>query len=237
MKTQIQTPPTREDIRASACERDQTLHEEVANAVTHGIGAVLAVACLTVAVTFASIRHDVWSIVSVSIYGASMFILYSCSTLYHAIPTPRIKQVLNIFDHSAIYLLIAGSYTPFCLVGIRPYSPGWAWSIFGVVWAIAVFGIVFQCLFVSKYPVFSTMTYLLMGWMVLIAVYPLWKAMGSTAVMWIAAGGVVYSLGVVFYAMKHVKYMHAVWHLFVLGGTLMHYGVVLYYIALGMGRH
>lgn len=237
MKTETQTSPPPENTFATASERDQTLHEEVANAVTHGIGAVLAVACLTVAVTFASLRHDIWSIVSVSIYGASMFILYLCSTLYHAIPTARIKEMLNIFDHAAIYLLIAGSYTPFCLVGIRPYSPGWAWSIFSVVWAIAVFGIAFQCLFVSKYPVFSTMTYLLMGWMVLIAVYPLWKAMGATAVMWIAAGGVIYSLGVVFYAMKHVKYMHAVWHLFVLGGTLVHYGVVLYYIALGMGHH
>ncbi len=217
--------------------RDQTIAEEVANAVTHGIGAFFAIACLSVAVTFASIRHDVWSIVSVSIYGASMFILYLCSTLYHAIKTPRAKEILNIFDHSAIYLLIAGSYTPFCLVGIRPYSPAWAWSILGVVWTIAIFGIAFQCLFVSKYPVFSTATYLLMGWMVLVAVYPLWKAMGTTAVLWIAAGGIIYSLGVVFYAMKHVRYMHAVWHLFVLSGTLVHYGVVLYYVALGLGKN
>lgn len=217
--------------------RDQTSREEVANAVTHGIGAILSLACLSVAVTFAAIRNDVWSIVSVSIYGMSMFILYLCSTLYHAIRTPRVKEILNIFDHSAIYLLIAGSYTPFCLGGIRPYSPGWAWSIFGVVWAIAIFGIAFQCLFVNKYPIFSTATYLVMGWMVLVAIYPLWMAMGATAVLWIAAGGIIYSLGVVFYAMRNVKYMHAVWHLFVLGGTLAHYGVVLYYVALGLGKH
>ena len=223
-------------VNIPASERDQTLREEVANAVTHGVGALLSIACLCVAVSFASIRKDVWSIVSLSIYGASMFILYLCSTLYHAIPTPRHKAILNIFDHAAIYLLIAGSYTPFCLSAIRHYSPAWAWSIFGVVWAIALFGIVFQILYVSRYPRFSTATYLLMGWIVLIAVYPLWKAMGSTAVAWIAAGGVLYSLGVVFYAMKHVRYMHAVWHLFVLGATLVHYGVILYYIALGNGR-
>lgn len=229
----MQTPEDTVHVRT---ERDQTVGEEIANAITHGIGALLAIACLSVAVTFAAIRHDVWSVVSVSIYGASMFILYFCSTLYHAVMTPRIKAILNIFDHSAIYLLIAGSYTPFCLAGIRNYSPGWAWSIFGVVWAIAIFGIAFQCLYVNQYPLFSTMTYLLMGWIVLVAIYPLWKAMGSTAVLWIAAGGVVYSLGVIFYSMKHVKYMHAVWHLFVLAGTLAHYGVILYYIALGLGK-
>lgn len=229
-------PHTNPTAGCSPSERDQTIREEVANAVTHGFGALLSIACLCVAVSFAAVRRDVWSIVSLSIYGASMFILYLSSTLYHAIPMPRHKAIFNIFDHAAIYLLIAGSYTPFCLVGIRPYSPGWAWSIFGVVWAIAVFGIAFQCLFASKYPIFSTMTYLLMGWMVLVAIYPLWKAMGTTAVVWIAAGGVLYSLGVVFYAMKRVRYMHAVWHLFVLGGTLVHYGAILYYIALGLGR-
>jgi hemolysin III len=214
-------------------DRDQTPGEEVANAVTHGIGAVLSLACLAVAVTFAAIYSDAWSIVSVSIYGASMFLLYLCSTLYHAITHPKAKAFFNILDHSTIYLLIAGSYTPFCLAGIRHYSPGWAWAIFGIVWGIAIFGIVFQCLFINKYPIFSTATYLVMGWVVIIAVYPLWKSMGTNAVIGIAAGGIFYTIGVIFYAMKHIKYMHAIWHLFVLGGTLAQYGVVLYYIALG----
>lgn len=214
-------------------ERNQTLPEEVANAVTHGIGALLSIACLCVAVSFASIRRDVWSIVSLSIYGSSMFILYLCSTLYHAVTSPRGKAILNIFDHASIYLLIAGSYTPFCLSAIRLYSPGWAWSIFGVVWGIAILGIVFQSIFIGKYPRFSTLTYLLMGWIILIAIYPLWKAMGTVAVLWIAAGGIFYSLGVIFYVMKHIRYMHAIWHLFVLGGTLAHYAVILYFIALG----
>jgi len=216
-------------------ERKQTTGEEVANAVTHGLGAVLAIACLVVGVIFSAIRHDVWSIVSISIFGASMFILYLSSTLYHAIPIPRVKAVMNMLDHASIYLLIAGSYTPFCLVGIRPYSLGWAWSILGVVWAIGILGILFQCFFINRHPIFSTATYLFMGWIVLLAVYPLRAAMGTTAVVWIAVGGLLYSLGVVFYAMKHVRYMHAVWHLFVLGGTLVHYGVMLYFLVLGNG--
>ena len=214
--------------------RNQSIGEEIANSITHGIGAALSTACLVVAVAFAALKYNAWTIVSVSIYGCTMLILYLCSTLYHAAQTPKTKEILNIFDHSAIYLLIAGSYTPFCLAsaGIRLYSPGWAWAIFGTVWGLAVFGIVFQCIFINKYQFFSTLTYLLMGWIVAIAVYPLWKAMGTAAVLWIAAGGIVYSLGVIFYAMKHVKYMHMIWHLFVLGGTFVHYGVILYYIVL-----
>jgi hemolysin III len=209
-------------------DRNQTAGEEVANAVTHGVGAVLSIVCLCVAVVFAALRRDVWSVVSVSIYGACMFVLYLSSTLYHALVPRRAKAVFNVFDHAAIYLLIAGSYTPFCLVGIRPYSPGWAWSIFGVVWGFAVLGIIFQSLFVNRFQMLSNATYLAMGWIVLIAVYPLWKAMGTASVLWIAAGGIAYSLGVIFYAMKRVKYMHAVWHFFVLAGTLIHYGVVLW---------
>ncbi len=212
--------------------REQTQGEEIANAVTHGIGAVLSVACLAVAVVFASLQRDVWSIVGVSIFGMSMFLLYLCSTLYHAVMSPRAKAVLNVLDHSAIYLLIAGSYTPFCLAGIRPTSPGWAWSIFGTVWAIAILGIIFQCLFINRFQFFSTFTYLFMGWLVVVAVYPLYKAMGAAAVAWIGAGGVIYSLGVIFYVLKHIPYMHAIWHLFVLGGTFIHYWVVLRWIVL-----
>ena len=220
----------------TAEERDQTAHEEVANAITHGIGAVLSIACLCIAVVFAALRRDVWSVVSVSIYGVCMFILYLCSTLYHAVMSPRAKKVLNVFDHAAIYLLIAGSYTPICLAGMRHECPGWAWSIFGVVWLFAIVGIVFQSLFVNKYQMLSNATYLAMGWIALIAIYPLWKAMGTAAVLWIAAGGIAYSLGVIFYVMKRTKYMHAIWHLFVLAGTLIHYGVVLYYIVFGNGK-
>ncbi len=215
-------------------ERPQTLGEEIANAISHGIGALLAVACLVVGVVFASLEphRDVWNIVSVAVYGATMVLLYTFSTLYHALNRPKTKAVLNYFDHCSIYLLIAGSYTPFCLGAIRHFSPAWAWSIFGVEWTLAILGIVFQCLFINRFAALSNLTYLAMGWVVLAAVYPLWKAMGAMPVMWIAVGGILYSLGVVFYAMKRTKWMHFVWHLFVLAGTLVQYFVVLFCIVL-----
>ena len=215
-------------------ERPQTIGEEIANAVSHGVGAVLAVACLVVAVVFSSIRpyHDVWNIVSVSVYGATMVLLYLFSTLYHALNRPKTKAVLNYFDHCSIYLLIAGSYTPFCLSAIREYSPGWAWAIFGVEWGLAILGMVFQCLFINRFATLSNLTYLAMGWVVLVAVYPLWRAMGLVPVLWVAFGGLLYSLGVAFYAAKKTKWMHFVWHLFVLAGTLVQYFVVLFCIVL-----
>ena len=227
--------PVHSSVYVPECaERPQTLGEEIANAVTHGIGAILAVACLVVGVVFASVRpwHDVWNIVSVSIYGATMVLLYLFSTLYHALNRPKTKAVFNYFDHCSIYLLIAGSYTPFCLSAIRVYSPAWGWSIFGVEWALAAVGIVFQCLFINRYVALSNLTYLAMGWVVLMAVYPLWKAMGAVPVFWVGVGGLLYSLGVVFYAMKNTKWMHVVWHLFVLAGTLVQYFVILFCIVL-----
>ena len=227
--------PVHSSVYVPECaERPQTLGEEIANAVTHGIGAILAVACLVVGVVFASVRpwHDVWNIVSVSIYGATMVLLYLFSTLYHALNRPKTKAVFNYFDHCSIYLLIAGSYTPFCLSAIRVYSPAWGWSIFGVEWALAAVGIVFQCLFINRYVALSNLTYLAMGWVVLVAVYPLWKAMGAVPVFWVGVGGLLYCLGVVFYAMKNTKWMHVVWHLFVLAGTLVQYFVILFCIVL-----
>lgn len=211
----------------------QSVGEEIANAVTHGIGALLAMACLVVGVVFASIHpyHNVWNIVSVSIYGATMFLLYLFSTLYHAVVPPRAKRILNYFDHSMIYLLIAGTYTPFCLSAIRTVSPGWGWSIFGVEWGLAAMGIVFQCLCLNKWKVLSNATYLAMGWILVIAIYPVWKAIGGWALLWTAVGGVLYSVGVLFFMMKR-RYMHSVWHLWVLAGTLVHYFVVLFFIVL-----
>jgi hemolysin III len=215
-------------------ERPQTLGEEIANAVSHGVGALLAVACLAVGVVFASLEpyRDVWNIVSVAVYGTTMVLLYLFSTLYHALNRPKTKAVLNYFDHASIYLLIAGSYTPFCLGAIRHFSPAWAWSIFGIEWGFAILGIAFQCFFINRFVALSNLTYLVMGWVVLAAVYPLWKAMGAMPVFWIAVGGVLYSLGVVFYVMKRTKWMHFVWHLFVLAGTLVQYFVVLFCIVL-----
>ncbi len=210
--------------------------EEIANAVTHGVGAFLALACFVVAVAFAAARGDVWRIVSVSIYGLMMFTLYLSSTLYHAAHTPRVKGALNLVDHSTIYLMIAGCYTPFCLVPLRQYSPAWGWGILGAIWLLAILGVVFQCCFINRFQMLSTLTYVLMGWLVVIAVVPLWRAMGTPAVLWILAGGVAYTLGVVFYAWKSLKYGHAVWHLFVLGGTMVHFFTILFYVVLPEDR-
>lgn len=211
-------------------ERDQTIGEEIFNAISHGIGALLAVACLVVGVVHAAWNHDVWNVVGISIYGATMFLLYLFSCLYHAIVPPRAKAVLNYIDHCAIYLLIAGSYTPICLGGIRLYSPAWAWSIFGVEWGLALAGIVFQCLCINRYQILSNATYLVMGWVVLVAIYPFYKAVGFWPLFWIAAGGIFYTAGVAFYMMKTRKFAHAVWHLFVLAGTLVQYFAILFYI-------
>lgn len=206
--------------------------EEIANAVTHGIGALLGVAGLVIAVVVAALHGSAWRIVSASVYGTMMVIMYLCSTLYHAISHPRAKAVFNILDHGSIYLMIAGCYTPFTLVPLRQYSSGWGWSIFGAVWLLAILGIVFQSCFIHRYALLSTVTYVLMGWIVLIAVYPLWKAMGGRAVLWIALGGASYTLGVLFYVWKSQKFAHAVWHLFVLGGTLIHFFAILHYVVM-----
>ena len=215
-------------------ERDQTLGEEIFNAISHGIGALLAIACLVVAVVFScfSPHGRVWNIVGTSIYGSTMILLYLFSCLYHAVSQPRAKAVLNYFDHCSIYLLIAGSYTLVCLGGIRPWHPGWAWSIFGVEWLLAILGIVFQCLFINRYRILSNATYLAMGWMMLVALYPIYDAMGPAPLLWIAFGGLFFSVGVYFYMRKEKKFMHAIWHLFVLAGTLVQYFTFLHYIVL-----
>jgi hemolysin III len=237
--------------RGLNARREQTMGEEIANTVTHGLGAVLSLGCFGVAVAFAAIRGDAWRIVSASIYGFMMFLMYLSSTMYHAAVWKKGKEILNIIDHGAIYLMIAGSYTPFCLVALRQHSPAWGWSIFGVIWGLAVIGIFFQAFsmqrvnaFVASNPdaplpafarrirMLSTLTYVLMGWVCVIAVYPLWKAMGTMGVLGIAAGGLLYTFGVAFYVLKHLKYTHAVWHLFVLGGSMVHFFTILFFVML-----
>ena len=232
-------------------ERRQTMGEEIANAITHGVGAVLSLGCFGVAIAFAALRGDAWRIVSASIYGFMMFLMYLSSTMYHAAVWRRGKEILNIIDHNAIYLMIAGSYTPFCLVALRQHSPAWGWSIFGVIWGLALVGIVFQSVFIQRVNAFtasnpkaplplfarrfrmlSTLMYVLMGWTCVIAAYPLWQAMGTLGILGLAAGGLLYTVGVLFYVLKHLKYTHMVWHLFVLGGTLVHFFTILFFVML-----
>jgi hemolysin III len=201
-----------------------TLGEEIANSITHGIGAGLSIAGLTVLVVLAALQGDVWRVVSFSIYGSTLVLLYLASTLYHSFQSPRVKRVFQIFDHSAIYLLIAGTYTPFLLVSLR--GP-WGWSLFAVVWGIALLGIAFKALFIHRFHVVSTLGYILMGWLGVVAIRQMLEAVPPAGLIWLAAGGVLYTIGVIFLAIRRIPYNHTIWHFFVLGGSLCHYFAVL----------
>jgi hemolysin III len=198
--------------------------EEIANTITHGIGLALSVAGFVVLLVLAVLRGGAVQIVSCVIYGTTLITLYTASTLYHGVAAPRLKRRLRIFDHSAIFLLIAGTYTPFLLVNLRG---AWGWSLFGVVWGLAMAGIVFKFWFVERFGFLSTCVYLLMGWLVVVATKPVITHVPVTGLIWLAAGGVCYSAGVFFYASKHIPYSHVIWHIFVLAGSTCHYFAVL----------
>ncbi|MBI5155312.1 hemolysin III family protein [Candidatus Poribacteria bacterium] len=203
--------------------------EELANAATHGAGAVLSVAGLVTLIVLAVAAGDPWRIVSFSIYGASLVVMYLASTLYHSFRHPKVKRVFRVLDHASIYLLIAGSYTPFTLVAMRG---GWGWSLFGIVWGLALAGIVLKIFFTGRFRGISAGVYLGMGWLVMIAIKPLLEAIPMTAFVWLAIGGAAYSLGVVFYLWRRLPYHHAVWHVFVLAGSICQFIAVV----LAMGR-
>ena len=198
--------------------------EEIANAITHGIGLLLSIAGFVVLLVLAALRGTAWHIVACSIYGATLICLYTASTLYHAVISPRVKRALRIFDHSAIYLLIAGTYTPFLLVSLR--GP-WGWSLFGVIWGLALVGVLFKFWFVERFAILSTVVYIAMGWLVVIAAKPVITHLPLTAIIWLLAGGLAYTGGVIFFAAKRIPYSHAIWHLFVLAGSICHYFAVL----------
>jgi hemolysin III len=198
--------------------------EEVANTITHGIGLLLSVVGFVVLLVLAALRGTAWHIVACSIYGATLICLYTASTLYHAVISPRVKRALRIFDHSAIYLLIAGTYTPFLLVSLR--GP-WGWSLFGVIWGLALAGVLFKFWFVERFVILSTAVYIAMGWLVVIAAKPVITHVPFTALIWLLAGGLAYTGGVIFFAAKRIPYSHAIWHLFVLAGSICHYFAVL----------
>lgn len=204
--------------------------EEVANAVTHGIGALLSIAALALMVTFAALNGDAWTVTSVSIYGATLIVLYTSSTLYHGITIPSVKHHLQKLDHATIFLLIAGTYTPFTLVSLR--GP-WGWSLFGIVWGIAVFGVVLELGWTHLSRKISTALYLGLGWIVLIAIGPMLDSVEPGGLILLLLGGVSYSLGVVFYVWKSMSYHHAIWHLFVMLGSLLHFFSVFYYVIPG----
>lgn len=201
--------------------------EEVANAITHGIGAIISIACLVLLVVFSSLYGNVWHIVSFSIYGVSMLVLYASSTLVHSFPPGKVKDLFEILDHSAIYLFIAGTYTPILFIVVQGAL---GWTLFGIIWGIATLGIVFKVFFVKKFLVISTIFYLLMGWMALFAIKPIVSALPVAGVAFLVGGGLLYSIGTIFYMWRGFKFHHAVWHLFVLGGTILHFFLIIIYI-------
>ena len=201
--------------------------EEIAHSITHGIGALLSIAGLAVLVSSASFNGDAWHIVSSSVYGATLIILYSTSTLYHAITHPRAKSVLQLLDHAAIYLLIAGTYTPFLLVSLRG---GWGWSLFAVIWGLAITGIVFEFIDSTRFKKLSLWLYLGMGWIVLLAIKPMLAVVETGGLILLLLGGLSYSLGVIFYVREQMAYHHAIWHLFVLAGSVFHFFAVFFYV-------
>lgn len=198
--------------------------EELANSLTHGLGLILSIAGLVTLLSLAVMRGSAWCIVGCAIYGSTLLCLYVASTLYHGVRSGRLKRILNICDHSAIYLLIAGTYTPFLLVNLRG---GWGWSLFAVIWGLAMAGILLKVWLVKYSSILSTALYLLMGWLVLIAVKPMLLRVPLSGLLWLLAGGVLYTVGVVFYAWKKLPYNHAIWHGFVLAGSACHYFAVL----------
>jgi len=201
-----------------------TTGEERANVLTHGLGVALSVTGLTVLVTLAGLRGDAWRVTATAIFGATLVLLYTSSTLYHGFRNEATKRLLRKFDHAAIFLLIAGTYTPFLLVNLR--GP-WGWSLFGVIWTLAVAGIALKFWFTGRFRLGSTWLYLGMGWLVMIALRPMVATVPSGALWLLLAGGLSYTLGTVFYLWKRLPYHHAIWHLFVLGGSGCHFFAVL----------
>ena len=208
--------------------RPFTIGEEIFHSITHGIGSGLSIAGLTLLLVLAILFGDVYQIVSLSIFGASLVLLYLSSTLYHGFQQPRVKHIFKIFDHASIYLLIAGTYTPFLLIGLGG-STGWTFLF--IVWGIALFGVIFKVLFIERFQVLSVVTYLLMGWLCVFIFREMVASIPLGAIIWLAIGGLFYTVGVIFYALQKIPYMHAVWHFFVLGGSLCHFIAVLLYLA------
>lgn len=207
-----------------------TSREELAHSITHGVGAVFSIAGLVLMVVAAARWGDVWQVVSTAIFGTTLVLLYSASTLYHSFRAERTQQVLQKFDHAAIFLLIAGTYTPFLLVTLR--GP-WGWSLLGVVWGLALVGVALKFWYAGRFRIVSTLIYLGMGWLVLIALKPLVAALPAGGLRLLIAGGLCYTLGVPFYLWKRLPYHHAVWHGFVLGGSACHWAAVYGYVVGG----
>jgi hemolysin III len=205
-----------------------SLGEEITHSITHGIGAGLSIAGLTLLVLRAVWYGNGLQVVSFSIYGATLIVMFLASTLYHSVQQPRLKQVFKVFDHAAIYLLIAGTYTPFLLVALKGT---WSWVLLIIIWGLALLGVGFKALFIERFQRVSVLGYVLMGWLSVVMFKELLVNLPLDGLVWLAAGGVAYTVGVIFYALQKIPYMHVVWHGFVLAGSACHYFAVLLYLA------
>ncbi|MBL7967250.1 MAG: hemolysin III family protein [Prolixibacteraceae bacterium] len=201
--------------------------EEIVNAITHGIGALLSIAALVVLVILASTQGDIWHIVSFSIYGSTLILLYLSSTLYHSFSGPKVKNLFARFDHISIFLLIAGTYTPILLTSMRGV---WGWTLFGIIWGLALTGAVIRSIYLHRFRKLMVAVYLLMGWMFVLAGKQIFQSLPSISLTFLVLGGVAYSVGVIFYMWRKLPYSHGVWHLFVLAGSVLHFFAIYFSI-------
>ena len=204
-----------------------TIGEEIANSITHGLGALLAIAACVILIVSTSIKGGALRIVSSCIYGVSIIVMFTMSTLYHALTNEKAKSVFRVFDHTSIFLLIAGTYTPVALITLRGKL---GWTIFGIVWAIAIIGIVLNSINIEKFKRFSMILYIAMGWCVLFVLPKLIQCLDIRGLIFLLIGGLLYTIGLIFYKLKKIHYMHSIWHVFVLAGAIMHYFCIQLYV-------
>lgn len=208
--------------------------EELFNWISHLAGSAIAVTGLVLGIIFAAIYSDAYGVISMAIFGASMVLLYLNSTIYHALPQNNSKRVYRVLDHCTIYFLIAGTYTPYCLVALRN-SGAWGWTIFGIVWAMSILGTILTAVNMQKFKVFSMICYLAIGWVIIIAFKPLAAALPTAALVLLITGGVIYTVGAILFGLgKKIPYMHSIWHLFCIAGTITHYLSILLYVIIGI---
>lgn len=210
--------------------RPYTLGEEIANSIIHGLGIGLGVAALVILVAYAAIDGSGYKLASAIVFGVALVLEYTASTLYHSFPQPNVKHVFKLLDHAGIYLLIAGSYTPFCLVTIREDG---GWWLFGIVWGLAVIGIATEAFWAYRPRWLSAAVYLGMGWLVIVAIRPVVANLDTAGLWLLVAGGLAYTVGTIFYVMKKIPYMHAVWHVWVLAGSVLHFLAILLFVIIG----
>lgn len=218
---------TLEDSLRRAAPKLYSLGEEIAHAITHGLGVVLAIIGLTVLVARATLYGNIWHIVSSAVFGATLVLMYMASTLFHSIPLPRAKHILRVIDHTSIYFLIAGTYTPFTLVTLHGT---WGWSLFALTWCLALFGAAFKIFYTGRFEKLSLAVYIGMGWCIVIAIKPLLESLDTGGLILMLLGGLSYTGGVAFYVFESMRYHHAIWHVFVLAGSVLHYFAVLFYV-------